>query len=53
LLVEMDERLMPVGSAQSRADGRRHAICDVAGWNGALLAVSRASGEILKLGTKA
>lgn len=53
LLVEMDERLMPVGSAQSRADGRRHAICDVAAWNGALLAVSRASGEILKLGTKA
>ena len=53
LVVETDERLMPVGSAQSRANGRRHAVCDVALWNGELLAVSRASGEILNLGARA
>lgn len=53
LLIEMDEKLMPVGSAQSRADGRRHAICDVATWNGDLVAASRATGEILNLGARA
>lgn len=53
LVVEMDDKLMPVGSAQSRANGQRHAICDVATWNGDLLAVSRASGEILNLGARA
>ena len=41
---------MPVGSAQSRANGRRHAISDVAIWNGDLIAVSKASGELLNLG---
>ena len=50
LLIEMDESLMPVGSAHSRANGRRHAICDAAVWNGDLIAVSKASGEILNLG---
>lgn len=50
LLVEIDGKLMPVGSAQSRANGQRHAICDVAAWNGELVAVSKASGEILNLG---
>lgn len=50
LLVEMDDSLMPTGSAQSRANGQRHAICDVAVWNGDLIAVSKASGEILNLG---
>lgn len=53
LLVETDGNLMPVGSAQSRANGRRHAICDVAVWNGDLIAASKASGEILNLGTMA
>jgi hypothetical protein len=53
LLIELDERLMPVGSAQSRANGQRHAICDAAIWNGDLIAISRASGEILNLGTGA
>lgn len=53
LLIEMDADLMPVGSAQSRANGKRHAICDVALWNGELIAVSKASGEILNLGTRA
>lgn len=53
LLIEMDENLMPLGSAQSRANGRRHAICDVAVWNGDLIAASKASGEILNLGAAA
>lgn len=53
LLIETDGGLMPVGSAQSRANGQRHAICDVAAWNGDLIAVSRASGEILNLGAAA
>ncbi|MBX9457588.1 MAG: hypothetical protein KL863_17085 [Rhizobium sp.] len=52
LLITLDEDLMPVGSAQSRADGRRHAICDATVWNGDVIAVSRASGEILNLGPK-
>lgn len=53
LLIETDGKLMPVGSAQSRADGQRHAICDVAVWNGDLVAISKASGEILHLGATA
>ena len=53
LLIETDARLMPIGSAQSRANGQRHAICDVAVWNGDLVAVSTASGEILNLGAAA
>ena len=52
LVIEMDETLMPVGSAQSRANGRRHAICDVALWQGDLIALSKASGEILNLGKR-
>lgn len=49
LLIGLDERLMPTGSAQSRANGRRHAICDAVEWNGAWVAVSKGSGEILRL----
>lgn len=50
LLIMLDDAMMPVGSAQSRANGRRHAISDAAIWNGDVIAVSRASGEILNLG---
>jgi hypothetical protein len=50
LLVTLDADLVPTGSAQSRANGRRHAISDVVTWNGELIAVSKASGEILNLG---
>jgi hypothetical protein len=50
LIIELDEKLMPVASAHSRANGSRHAICDVCSWNGDLIAISRASGEILNLG---
>jgi hypothetical protein len=48
LVIETDRSIMPVGSAHSRANGARHAISDVAIWNGSLIAVSRASSEILK-----
>lgn len=50
LLIETDGKLMPVTTSQSRANGQRHAICDVILWNGDLIAVSKASGEILNLG---
>lgn len=50
LVIELNANLLPTGSAHSRANGRRHAIADVCEWNGTLLALSRASGEILNLG---
>lgn len=50
LVIMLDDRLMPVGSAQSRADGRRHAITDATVWNENLIAISKASGELLNLG---
>ena len=50
LLIELNDALMPVGSAHSRADGRRHAISDALVWNGDLVAVSKASAELLNLG---
>jgi hypothetical protein len=50
LVIALDNSLMPVGSAHSLANGRRHAITDVAVWNGDLIAVSKASSEILNLG---
>ncbi len=50
LLIELSDALAPVGSAHSRADGRRHAISDALVWNGDLVAVSKASGELLNLG---
>lgn len=50
LLIELDRQLMPIRSAHSRANGRRHAITDAVSWNGDIIAVSQASGEILNLG---
>jgi hypothetical protein len=50
LVIELSDALAPVGSAHSRADGRRHAISDALVWNGELIAVSKASGELLNLG---
>ena len=49
LLIETDAAMMPVSAAHSRANGNRHAISDVVSWRGALIAVSRGSGAILKL----
>ena len=51
LVIELSDTLMPVGSAHSRADGGRHAISDALVWNGDLIAVSKASGELLNLGS--
>jgi hypothetical protein len=48
LVIETDAAMTPVGSAHSRANGVRHAISDVTAWQGSLIAVSRASEEILK-----
>ena len=48
LVIETDAAMTPVGSAHSRANGVRHAISDVTAWDGSLIAVSRASEEILK-----
>jgi hypothetical protein len=48
LVIETDPDMTPVGSAHSRANGFRHAISDVTGWNDDVIAVSRASEEILK-----
>jgi hypothetical protein len=50
LVIELSDALMPAGSAHSRANGRRHAISDALVWNGDLIAVSKASGELLNLG---
>ncbi len=50
LMIELDDALMPTGSAQSRANGTRHAISDVASWHGETIVVSRASGELINLG---
>jgi len=52
LVIEMDENLMPVASAHSRANKSRHAITDVLEWQGDLIVVSKASGEILNLGPR-
>jgi hypothetical protein len=50
LVMWLDRDLMPVGSAQSRANGRRHGISDALSWQGQVIAVSRGSSEILNLG---
>ena len=52
LLIEADEHFLPTGSAQSRANGRRHAISDATVWNDDIIAVSRGSGEILRLANR-
>lgn len=51
LVIELDEGLKPVGAAHSRADGRRHAVSDALVWRGDLVAVSKASQELLNLGS--
>ncbi|PWV97789.1 hypothetical protein DFR52_106314 [Hoeflea marina] len=48
LVIETDHQLVPTGSAHSRANGTRHAIADAVSWNGATVAVSMASGELLR-----
>lgn len=47
LVIELDRDLNPTGSLQSRANGSRHAIADAVHWNGATVALSLATGELL------
>ncbi|MDP2119041.1 MAG: hypothetical protein Q8K28_03990 [Hoeflea sp.] len=48
LVIATDTAFIPTGSAHSRANGARHAISDTVEWNGDVIAVSRASGEVLR-----
>lgn len=48
LVIETGTDLIPTGSAHSRANGTRHAISDAVSWNGDVIAVSTASGELLR-----
>lgn len=48
LVIETAEDLIPTGSAHSRADGSRHAISDAIRWDGAVIAISQSSGELLR-----
>jgi len=48
LVIETDKNFIPTGSAHSRANGSRHAISDAVSWNGDVIAVSKASGELLR-----
>ena len=50
LIIELDHNLAPIGSAQSRAHGRRHGVSDATIWNEDMVAVSKASEELLRLG---
>lgn len=47
LVIETDHDLVPTGSAHSRANGTRHAVSDAVSWNGGMVAVSKASSELL------
>ncbi|MEC7259298.1 MAG: strictosidine synthase, partial [Pseudomonadota bacterium] len=51
LVIELDGDLNPTGSLQSRANGRRHAIADAVHWNGSTVALSLATGELLRTET--
>lgn len=49
LVIALDRDLNPVGSAQSRANGRRHAIAAAVPWGGGTVALSLGTGELLRL----
>lgn len=48
LVIELDDDLTPIGSLQSRANGTRHAIADAIHWKGSTIALSLATGELLR-----
>ena len=52
LIMILDSNFMPMASAQSRANGRRHGITSALEWRGDLIAVSKGSNELLKLSMK-
>jgi len=47
LVVALDGDFVPYASFHSRANGLRHGITGVAEWNGRIVAVSKATGEVL------
>jgi hypothetical protein len=49
LVVRLDAAFTPVASAHSRANGVRHGITSAVEWNGALIAVSKGAGALLKV----
>jgi hypothetical protein len=52
LVMILDPNFMPMASAQSRANGRRHGITAALEWRDDLIAVSKGSNELLKLSMK-
>jgi hypothetical protein len=46
----LDAALMPIGSAHRAPMAAAHAISDAVLWQGEIIAISKASGEILNLG---
>ena len=52
LVMILDPNFMPMTSAQSRANGRRHGITAALQWRGDLIAVSKGNNELLKLSMK-
>jgi hypothetical protein len=52
LIMILDSNFMPMASAQSRANGRRHGITAALEWRDNLIAVSKGSNELLKISLK-
>jgi hypothetical protein len=50
LVVRLDERMQPVASFHSRANGRRHGITSVVEAGGQVLAAAKGGGAVLRLG---
>jgi hypothetical protein len=49
LVVLLDDDFMPVASFHSRANGTRHGVTAAVEWRGNIVAVSRGSGELLRV----
>ena len=49
LVVRCDERMQPLRSYHSRADGRVHGVTAVCEWRGSLLVAAKGAGEIVSL----
>lgn len=52
LIMVLDSNFMPIASAQSRANGKRHGLTAALEWRGDLIAVSKGSNELLKISMK-
>jgi hypothetical protein len=49
LVIILNEKFMPLTSAQSRANGKRHGITTALEWRGDLIALSKGNNELLKV----